>query len=193
MSDAAPRRRRDPETRRRVIVTAAAELIVETGVGALTHRSIAARAGVPLGATTQYFATLDELRGEALRHLAAEIDARVEGIRATLAVRGTTPAVLTDLILQGLADARALEADRAVVTAAVNDPQLRELARRWSEQMAGFLVADHGRDRATAAAIFIDGVLWHSRIDDAPLSASLIESALAGILGDSIRPPSESE
>ena len=60
MSDGT-RRRRDPEARRREIVTAAAELIVEIGVDALTHRKVAARAGVPLGSTTQYFATLDDL------------------------------------------------------------------------------------------------------------------------------------
>lgn len=190
MTNAVVRRRRDPETRRREIVVAAAELIVELGVGALTHRLIAARAGVPLGATTQYFATLDDLRAEALRHLVTEVDERIDGIRATLAARGATPAVLAELIVQGLANARALEADRAVVTAAVNDPQLRELARRWSTQMSGFLVADYGHDRATAAAVFIDGVLWHSRINHEPLSGPLIESALAGILGCSSRPSS---
>ena len=193
MTDAVARRRRDPQTRRREIVVAAAELIVEVGVGALTHRLIAARAGVPLGATTQYFATLDDLRAEALNHLVAEVDERIDAIRATLAERGATPAVLTELILRGLADARAVEADRAVVTAAINDPQLRELAHRWTTQMAGFLVADYGPDRATAAAVFIDGVLWHSRISDHPLSGPLIESALADILGDGIRPSSSND
>lgn len=54
------RRRRDPEARRREIVTAAAELIVEVGAEAVTHRMVAARADVPLGATTQYFDTLDD-------------------------------------------------------------------------------------------------------------------------------------
>lgn len=193
MTDVVARRRRDPESRRREIIVAAAELIVEVGVGALTHRLIAARAGVPLGATTQYFATLDDLRAEALHHLVAEVDERIDGIRAILAARGATPAVLTELIMRGLADARALEADRAVVTAAVNDPQLRALARRWTTQMAGFLVDDYGPDRATAAAVFIDGLLWHSRISEDALSSSLIESALAGILGCSSRPSSSND
>lgn len=193
MSDAVLRRRRDPQARRLEIVAAAAELVVEVGVGALTHRMIAARADVPLGATTQYFATLDDLRAEALRHLVAEVDARMDGIRSALLTRGTSPAVITDLLVQGLADVRAMEADRAVVTAAVNDPQLRELARRWSTRMASFLADDYGSERAIAASIFIDGVLWHSRINDEPLSGSLIESALAGILGERIRPSSVSD
>lgn len=185
MTDAVPRRKRDPESRRRAIIAAAAELIVEVGVGAITHRLIASRAEVPLGATTQYFATLDDLRAEALRFLVAEVDARIDGIRSALRERGATPAVLAELITQGLADAHAVEADRAVVTAAVNDPQLRALARRWSEQMADSLVPDYGQQRATAAAIFIDGVLWHSRINDEPLSESFLQTALAGMLGAS--------
>ena len=176
------RRRPDPEARRREIVAAAAELIVEIGVNAITHRLIAARAGVPLGATTQYFATLDDLRSAALHHLVTEVDARIDGIRSVLEARGATPAVLAELIVNGLADARALEADRAVVTAAIDDPQLRALARRWSERMISFLVPQHGIERATAATVFIDGVLWHARIHDRPLNAALIEDALAGIL-----------
>ena len=177
------RRRRDPEARRIAILDATAELILEIGVSAVTHRLIAARAGVPLGATTQYFTTLDELRSQALHHLVTEVDARVDGIRSALEQRGATPRVLAELIVQGLADARALEADRAVVTAAVDDPQLRAIARRWSERMTSFLIPAYGAERATAAAVFIDGVLWHARIHDETLNASLIENALAGILG----------
>lgn len=187
------RRRRDPEARRREIITAAAELIVESGSEAITHRMVAARAGVPLGATTQYFATLDELRAAALRALADDVDARLDGIRLALAERGTTPAVLADLIVAGLTDAQALEADRAVVTAAVHDPRLRELAHSWSARLAGFLADEYGHERATAAAIFIDGVVWHSHFSDAPPSRHLIETALAGLLGDGIPPASVSD
>ncbi|WCD93178.1 hypothetical protein [Microbacterium sp. nov. GSS16] len=49
--------------------------------------------------------------------------------------------------------------------------------------MTAFLVPAYGDERATAAAVFIDGVLWHARIHDETLNASLIEKALAGILG----------
>lgn len=184
MSDAAPRRRRDPEARRREIVTAAAELIVEVGVDALTHRMIATRAGVPLGATTQYFATLDELRAEALACLAAEVDARLDGIRQALTERGASAAVIADLIVQGLDDAHAVEADRAVVTAAVHDPTVRTLARRWTERMVEVLSETHAPERALAVTVFLDGILWHSQIHASPLSADVIESALADLLGE---------
>ena len=176
------RRRRDPEARRREIVTAAAELIVEIGVDAVTHRKVAARAGVPLGATTQYFATLDDLRDAALGALVAEVEERIEITREAVVADGVTPAGLAHLIHQGLEDARAVQADRAVVTAAVHDPRVRELARHWSDEVVGFIAPVHGTDRARAAAVFIDGVLWHAQIHDEPLGEGLIRDALAGIL-----------
>ncbi|WP_309103003.1 TetR family transcriptional regulator [Microbacterium sp.] len=176
------RRRRDPEARRHEIVTAAAELIIEIGVEALTHRKVAARAGVPLGATTQYFATLDDLRGAALQALAEEVDTRLDETRRAAEAGGVTPDVLARLVSEGLADVRAVQADRAVVTAAVHDPRLRELARHWSDEVAEFIAPVHGTDRARAAAVFIDGVLWHAQINEHPLDERVIRDAIAGIL-----------
>src|SRR5699024_8552765 len=70
-----PGRTRDPEQRIHDIGRAAAELIAEAGVGALTHRAVAARAGVAVGTTTRYFATIDDLRKHALEYLAASVEA----------------------------------------------------------------------------------------------------------------------
>jgi DNA-binding transcriptional regulator YbjK len=189
MSDGS-RRRRDPEARRREIVTAAAELIVEVGAEAVTHRKVAARAGVPLGATTQYFDTLDDLRSAAFRALAEEVDARLDGVRQTIADRGDSPAVIAALVFESLDDHHAVQADRAVVTAAVHDPRLRELARHLSDRLVELLEPTYGEDRARAAMIFIDGVMWSMQIRDAHLEQSFIETALARILGDSVSTPS---
>ena len=183
------RRRRDPEARRREIVTAAAELIVEVGAEAVTHRMVAARAGVPLGATTQYFDTLDDLRAAAFRALAEEVDARLDGVRQTLAERGVSPHTIATLIADSLEDAHAVQADRAVVTAAVHDPRLRELARHLSDRLVELLEPTYGEDRARAAMIFIDGVMWNMQIRDDRLAQSFIETALARILGDSVSTP----
>ncbi|PKQ35281.1 MAG: TetR family transcriptional regulator [Actinobacteria bacterium HGW-Actinobacteria-11] len=183
------RRRRDPEARRREIVTAAAELIVEVGAEAVTHRMVAARAGVPLGATTQYFDTLDDLRAAAFRALAEEVDARLDGVRQTLAERGVSPHTIATLIADSMEDAHAVQADRAVVTAAVHDPRLRELARHLSDRLVELLEPTYGEDRARAAMIFIDGVMWNMQIRDDRLAQSFIETALARILGDSVSTP----
>lgn len=187
------RRRRDPEARRREIATAAAELIVEVGADAVTHRMVAARAGVPLGATTQYFDTLDDLRSAAFGVLADEVDTRLDGVRRTLTESGVTPAAIAALVFAGLDDAHAVQADRAVVTAAVHDPRLRELARHLSDQLVEFLEPTYGADRARAAMIFIDGVMWSAQIRDASLEKSFIETALARILGESASVPSAAQ
>src|SRR5690606_29778322 len=158
----------DPEGRRQAIVLATAELITEVGVDAVTHRMIAARAEVPLGATTQYFETLDDLRDAALQLLVAHVDEQMQATRERLTAEGPSARTLAALLHTALVDAPSMKADRAVVTAAVHDPRLREMARSWSAQLVELLAPAHGRERATAAAVFIDGLLWHTQLNDEP-------------------------
>jgi len=54
------------EQRRRLILEAAVRIIGREGPGAVTHRAVAAEAGVPLAATTYYFASKEALFTEAL-------------------------------------------------------------------------------------------------------------------------------
>ena len=56
------RSKRDPQGRRRAIAQAAAELLLFEGPKSVTHRSVAKKAQVPLGSTTQYFSSINELK-----------------------------------------------------------------------------------------------------------------------------------
>lgn len=56
--------------RHAALIEAAADLLLEQGLAALSHRAVAARAGLPLAATTYYFGSVDDLRDEALEHVA---------------------------------------------------------------------------------------------------------------------------
>jgi DNA-binding transcriptional regulator YbjK len=56
--------------RRKVLIHAAVGLIAREGIAAVSHRTVAKAAGVPLGATTYYFASKTELLCEALEVLA---------------------------------------------------------------------------------------------------------------------------
>ena len=71
------RRRRAPKPaplpRREVILDAALALIAARGTEQLTHRSVAEEAGVPLGSTTYYFASRDELVREAFRRYVVRV------------------------------------------------------------------------------------------------------------------------
>ena len=64
-------RRLRGEQRRSALVAAAAGLLLERGFGGVSHRAVAARAGVALAATTYYFSSLDDLLLAGVEHLAA--------------------------------------------------------------------------------------------------------------------------
>jgi len=67
------RRARDPQARRDALAAATIEIVAEMGIGRTTHRAVAARAGLPLGATTYYFPTLDALITAALQKAADDL------------------------------------------------------------------------------------------------------------------------
>lgn len=184
MSARTSRARRDPEGRRRAIVEAAAALLVEDGVVDLTHRRVAERAGLPLGATTYYFASLDELTTAALDHLAAEIDAELQALADVLAQRGLLAAVLAEELLVYLADRDQLRIDSALYFAGVTDARLRPHALRWFDGLVAVLSPYMDAERAWALAIFTDGAFTQAALRDEPLDAAALERAIAALLGD---------
>ena len=62
----------DPQRRARIIA-ATLDLIADEGVAGVSHRKIAARAGVPLGSMTYHFDGIDDLLREAFRHFTGHI------------------------------------------------------------------------------------------------------------------------
>jgi DNA-binding transcriptional regulator YbjK len=92
------------ERRRQLLVQAAADLLLDEGLAALSHRAVAAWAGVPLAATTYYFDSLEDLRDEALQALvrswleqaAAVVDALPSRIGPVRAARAVAAVVGTD-------------------------------------------------------------------------------------------------
>lgn len=175
-------RRRDPEARRREIVQAASELVVEDGVAKLTHRAIAARAGVPLGSTTQHFASIDEIRDAALQLLADEIDEALAHMEKFIDQVKTHPDPLIDALCVFLDDTRALNADIALMTTATTDPRLRELALRWADRFIGMLARSLGPERATAIAVYYDGVTIHAGLHAQPLDREAIKRTVQALI-----------
>lgn len=169
MSERDVPRRRDPEGRRRAILAAAAEVIVEKGAAALTHRAVAARAGVPLGSTTQYFTSIDALREAALEQLSDEIDRELEGMETHLRDLINNPERAVDDLVEYFNDKRVLHADLALIMTGITDPRLRPLALRWSDRLVEILSPEIGRDRAIAIAIYLDGLSIHAGLHESPL------------------------
>ncbi|RGE16835.1 TetR/AcrR family transcriptional regulator [Leucobacter sp. wl10] len=191
---AAPKRR-DPEGRRRTILSAAAELIVESGAAALTHRAVAARAQVPLGSTTQYFGSIDELREAALQQLSDEIDEELANLEPFLSEFVNDPDRAVAQFLEYLHDTRVLQADIALMTTGVTDPRLRPLALRWFDRLTDMLAQHIGRERAAAIAVYLDGATMHAGLHEQPLEHHEITRALRALATmpvDAGPPPSAS-
>lgn len=175
-------RRRDPEARRRAIVTAAAELVVEKGPASLTHRAVAARAGVALGSTTQYFSSIDELREAALQVLADEIDAELARLEEAMAGAADPAATCAAIVHEMLVDPQQVKATLALLSAAVSEPALEALALRWSDQLVAALAERFGHDAAVAVTAYIDGLTVHAAFAPEPLSSDVIARTLRVLL-----------
>ncbi|SDP02479.1 transcriptional regulator, TetR family [Klenkia soli] len=91
------------EARREAIVAAAADLVVRQGPGAVSHRTAATAAGVPLAATTYYFRDLADLRVAAVDRVAEQELARAAELVAALPTgrrsTGETAARVVDVLL----------------------------------------------------------------------------------------------
>jgi len=86
------RRQRRGEERRRQILYAALGVIGREGIGAVTHRTVASVAEVPLGSLTYYFASKEDLLREALLLFVEEETARLRAIGEALEVESLPPA-----------------------------------------------------------------------------------------------------
>ncbi|OBC07726.1 hypothetical protein A5784_07985 [Mycobacterium sp. 852013-50091_SCH5140682] len=172
----------DPDKRRHEIVVAAAELIVEQASTEFTHRQIAARARVPLGSTTHYFSSLDDIRLAAMKFLADKVDDDIAQLRETLDSHGPSPAALADKYLPQLHDPRTARAETALICAAAKDPNLRQHALRWFDGLVQALEPHIGRDRATAVGIFADGATIHAALNDIAIDRSLLIDTLTALM-----------
>lgn len=126
-----PVRRRSAkgQQRRQLIIAAAGEVLLDHGFAAVSHRSVAERAELPLSATTYYFSSLDDLIGEALGQLAqswtAQARAALDGLPARLP--GTRPAA--EAILSIVAPHPAAEAAASSASILVFYERYLEAAR----------------------------------------------------------------
>jgi len=174
--------RRDPEGRRRAIVDAASALIAEVGVDNLTHRLVAARAQVPLGATTYYFATLDDLSRAALEHIAQTTVACLRSWAETIESSDDIAASLAELTTRYLADRPSALPETELYLAAIRRPELRPLSRLWFDGLVRLLSEHASPEAATAAAFLIDGAIIHSLSGDEPLDTGGLTAALRSLL-----------
>ncbi|MEN2740838.1 TetR family transcriptional regulator [Microbacterium sp. X-17] len=173
---------RDPQARRQAIVVAAADLIVEIGLNAVTHRKVAARAGVPLGATTHYFATLDDLLADALALLGASVEESLAELAAVLDDAVDRPRALARLFAGYMRDPVRLRAETAFYIASAENPRLSGLPARWYEGLVAELSNYSSPAAARAVAIYADGVMMHAAQNITPIEEDELVWAIERLL-----------
>ncbi|GAA3608795.1 TetR family transcriptional regulator [Kineosporia mesophila] len=180
---------RDPEGRRRALLAATVEVVAEVGVARTTHRAIATRAGVPLGATTYYFPTLNDLIAGALEQSGDAWDADLKRweseLRAAQAEIGEgdhaarkLSDVLTQLILGYLADQPRARLECELYLAAGHTPELRPLATRWLlglREVTGRLT---DKNTGYALATLVDGVFLQATVTGEAPPAEQLRAAI---------------
>ncbi|GED99224.1 TetR/AcrR family transcriptional regulator [Gordonia crocea] len=167
--------KRAPADRRQQIIAAAAELLSDGTGGKLTHRVVAQRAGVPLGSTTYYFATLDDLVARAVEHLSAQVDADLDEVAAAIAASDRSPGAIAALMHEYLRDADRVRTEMAVYAAGIERPELRGLSRHWFDGLVAILAEFTDDETARLMSVFVDGVTLHASLYDEPLELSAIE------------------
>ncbi|TDB90075.1 TetR family transcriptional regulator [Micromonospora fluostatini] len=179
-------RPRDPEGRRRAILAAALEVIAEVGVGRTTHRAVAGRAGVPLGATTYYFPSLADLVAAALAQAHADLDVELGTWAAHLGDGTDLPARLTRLLCGYLADRGRALTEFESYLAAARDPELRGLAMAWVDTLRQVLTPLVGDEAARSVVALLDGVALQHLATGDPFDTALVEAAVTAL---TTRPP----
>ncbi|HEX6352748.1 TetR/AcrR family transcriptional regulator [Actinophytocola sp.] len=174
--------RRDPEARRQQIITAAVRAIAEHGVGNVTHRRIAALAGVPLGSTTYYFPTLDDLVATALRESVETARAGLEAWAEELLVSRDLPDTFVDLVCRYLADREQALLDYEMCLAAARTPELRPAAELWIDGIRGICARFAGPERGFALAALIDGFMLQALVTDGPPDVNGLRAGVAALL-----------
>jgi TetR/AcrR family transcriptional regulator, regulator of biofilm formation and stress response len=169
--------------RHAALIDAAVKLLGEQGRQAVTHRAVAEEAGVPLGATTYYFDSRDDLLAQALRSISA---GRIEnaGSVAEDLLRADTPERLADELVEWLVEA--VDPSRNLYVAefelwleAARRPELREAARDWcAAERSAFEKAlealgseDPERDARIVAGA-LDGLAGMALMEPKPIEAA---------------------
>ncbi|WP_109506895.1 TetR/AcrR family transcriptional regulator [Nocardioides speluncae] len=151
--------------RREALLRAAIELLAEGGARAVTHRAVAARAKVPLAATTYYFESIGKLTEEALRLHMTE---RVEELHelAAGATAGQSVTEIAERFIEALIDreSAAVVAQFEVFLEAARNPALRdvvayslEASEKLAEEILAALGARRPAQAATALVAMVNG------------------------------------
>ncbi|TDC98040.1 TetR family transcriptional regulator [Nonomuraea deserti] len=168
--------RRSKGERFQHMISVAIKIIGEEGVDALSHRRLAERANVPLGSTTYWFKSRDDILTQALARFAADESVALEHGFASLRV--STVDDLIDVLAGYIArieveDRGRLVAHYALFQEASRNPTLRKALHDWTEQWVTLLAEQ----------------LAHAGVKDSQRHARVLMPLLDGLLINHLADP----
>jgi TetR/AcrR family transcriptional regulator, regulator of biofilm formation and stress response len=148
--------------RREQILDATLRVIGRSGRQAVTHRAVAEEAGVPLGSTTYYFDSRDDLLQQALEHVSASEVERYgqlgEELRTVRSPRELADRLIDELV-SAAQDRVAYIAEYELWLEAGRRAELREAAQSWCDaeqrSVAGAMEVLGSTDPATDASLVV--------------------------------------
>lgn len=176
--------------RRQAILDATLRVLRDAGLGGVTHRSVAAEAGVSVALTTYHFASKDDLLEQAVAFAAAQttedLRRRAEALSGGEQVApGEVAGRLSELLAERMGDDRlAVIAVFELYVAAARRPQLREAMAAWSEaylELVEAMLRQAGIGAPRQAAEIVVAVLDG-------LSVAQLATPAAGFADELLRP-----
>lgn len=180
----------DPGRRERIL-DAALDVVAELGVHGTTHRRIAARAGVPLGSLTYYFAGIDEILAEAFARLVDAMSAFYGRALDSARTRAEAEAAVVELICgPAYASDREMTLIFEMYAYANHDAEVEALARDWVLRSRESLARHFPDDVCRALDVLVEGWPIHRSFDAAPtdraLVAATVQAIVEGVGGDRV-------
>ncbi|MFF3020919.1 TetR/AcrR family transcriptional regulator [Streptomyces sp. NPDC057939] len=187
-----PRRRRDPEARKREVIEAAERVIAARGLEGLTHRSVAAEGDLPVASTTYHFATRDDLIQLAFERSVDQFLAYLEHLDAVQPTASTADLVerLTNAVITACAGENATHwtVQYELFLAAMRRPALRPTADRTITAGRASLERHLSPARAYAVSAALSGMILHGLAGTHTPDRTTVHAALAELCGGGTAP-----
>jgi DNA-binding transcriptional regulator YbjK len=153
------------ERSRRKLLEATLRVIARGGVEAVTHRRVAAEAGVSHGATTYHFESRDDIILQAFRYyiqlITAHLDAAWDELDDDRGGVRSVVAFLVDFTRREFSDPELVHAEYELILYAARNEALAREYRAWQRNLVGGLAAlleACGAPRPSEAARIVVGV-----------------------------------
>jgi DNA-binding transcriptional regulator YbjK len=159
--------------RRRLLVQATLEVIARDGVAGLSHRAVAAQAGVPLATASYHFAGIDDLLETALAQANADL------VAETAAMPSHTVDDLAAFLARQIDERRGrLIACYELHLVAMRRPELRDRILVWLDVIADAFAPQLAEAERTAFQATIQGLSLHALLDPEPPDTATIAARL---------------